>query len=56
VSTSGGHRVVHFGGEEIGASELIVAVGRKPRVDGLSLESVGLSPEVYLKALERLEL
>jgi pyruvate/2-oxoglutarate dehydrogenase complex dihydrolipoamide dehydrogenase (E3) component len=44
VSTSGGHRVVHFGGEEIGASELVVAVGRKPRVDGLSLESVGLSP------------
>jgi dihydrolipoamide dehydrogenase len=44
VSVHNGRRTVHFGHEEIGASELIVAVGRRPRLEGLSLEQGGIEP------------
>jgi pyruvate/2-oxoglutarate dehydrogenase complex dihydrolipoamide dehydrogenase (E3) component len=44
VTRRDGRRTVHFGGQEVQASELIVAVGRKPRVEDLSLERVGIDP------------
>jgi pyruvate/2-oxoglutarate dehydrogenase complex dihydrolipoamide dehydrogenase (E3) component len=37
------------GGDSISGSELLVAVGRKPRVDGIGLESVGIEPDGYLE-------
>jgi pyruvate/2-oxoglutarate dehydrogenase complex dihydrolipoamide dehydrogenase (E3) component len=42
VSASGGRRTVHFGDEQATAQELIVAVGRKPRIDALALDKVGI--------------
>jgi pyruvate/2-oxoglutarate dehydrogenase complex dihydrolipoamide dehydrogenase (E3) component len=44
VSASGGRRTVQFGDEQVSAVELIVAVGRRPRVDGLALDKVGIKP------------
>lgn len=44
VSASGGRRTVHFGDQQASARELIVAVGRRPRVDALALEKVGIEP------------
>jgi pyruvate/2-oxoglutarate dehydrogenase complex dihydrolipoamide dehydrogenase (E3) component len=44
VSTTGNGRTVRFGDQEISADELVVAVGRKPRLDGLSLERAGIEP------------
>ncbi len=37
-------RSVRFGGSELQAEELVVAVGRRPRVDGLALERAGIEP------------
>jgi dihydrolipoamide dehydrogenase len=37
-------RVQLEGGEEITASRLLVATGRRPRIDGLGLEKVGIEP------------
>ena len=43
VSRSGDDRVVHLeGGDEVRAQELLVATGRRPRVAGLGLESLGI--------------
>jgi dihydrolipoamide dehydrogenase len=46
VQRRNGDRVAHLGdGREIAARELIVATGRRPRVDGLGLETVGIQTE-----------
>jgi pyruvate/2-oxoglutarate dehydrogenase complex dihydrolipoamide dehydrogenase (E3) component len=44
VSASGNGRTVRFGDQEMGADELVVAVGRKPRLGELSLERAGIEP------------
>jgi dihydrolipoamide dehydrogenase len=44
VSAAGNGRTVRFADREITADELIVAVGRKPRLGELSLENVGIEP------------
>jgi pyruvate/2-oxoglutarate dehydrogenase complex dihydrolipoamide dehydrogenase (E3) component len=36
------------GGDTLGGSDLLVAVGRRPRVEGIGLESVGIEPDGYL--------
>jgi pyruvate/2-oxoglutarate dehydrogenase complex dihydrolipoamide dehydrogenase (E3) component len=36
------------GGDSLEGSDLLVAVGRRPRVDGIGLESVGIEPDGYL--------
>jgi pyruvate/2-oxoglutarate dehydrogenase complex dihydrolipoamide dehydrogenase (E3) component len=43
------------GGEEVRASELLVAVGRRPRVDGIGLESIGIEPDGYLEVNDQLQ-
>ena len=37
------------GGEPVSGERLLVAVGRRPRVDGIGLESVGIEPDGYLE-------
>ena len=37
------------GGDSLRGTELLVAVGRRPRVDGIGLESVGIEPDGYLE-------
>ena len=44
VSATGNGRTVCFGDQEISADELVVAVGRKPRLGELSLERAGIEP------------
>jgi pyruvate/2-oxoglutarate dehydrogenase complex dihydrolipoamide dehydrogenase (E3) component len=45
VSAADGSRSLHLAdGATIRARELIVAAGRRPRIDGLSLETVGIEP------------
>src|SRR5207248_11447823 len=44
VSTEDGRRVAVFGDRRVSADELIVAVGRRPRLDELSLERAGIEP------------
>jgi dihydrolipoamide dehydrogenase len=44
VSAADGRRTVHFAGRQVSARELVVAVGRKPRIDSLALEQVGIEP------------
>ncbi|OII66364.1 NAD(P)/FAD-dependent oxidoreductase [Streptomyces sp. CC77] len=39
-------RLTLDGGEELTSQQLLVATGRRPRLDGLGLESVGLDPAV----------
>ncbi len=47
--------VLEVGGDVVSASHLLVAVGRKPNLDDIGLETVGLSPEVgHLDTDERL--
>ncbi len=36
------------GGEEVSGTQLLVAVGRRPRLDGIGLESVGVEVDGYL--------
>jgi dihydrolipoamide dehydrogenase len=45
---------VEFGGDRVEAAEILVAVGRRPRVDGIGLESVGIEPEGSLATDDRL--
>jgi pyruvate/2-oxoglutarate dehydrogenase complex dihydrolipoamide dehydrogenase (E3) component len=46
VSASGHQRSVRLeDGSEVGAQELLVAIGRAPRVQGIGLESVGIEPD-----------
>jgi pyruvate/2-oxoglutarate dehydrogenase complex dihydrolipoamide dehydrogenase (E3) component len=40
----GGYRVRLSGGEEVRADELLVATGRRARVQGIGLETVGIEP------------
>jgi pyruvate/2-oxoglutarate dehydrogenase complex dihydrolipoamide dehydrogenase (E3) component len=42
------------GGGAVSASELLVAVGRRPRVEGIGLESVGIEPDGYLDVDDQL--
>ena len=42
------------GGGEISGSSLLVAVGRKPRVEGIGLESIGIEPDGYLAVDDRM--
>jgi pyruvate/2-oxoglutarate dehydrogenase complex dihydrolipoamide dehydrogenase (E3) component len=44
VSAGEGGRTAHFAGGQVSARELIVAVGRAPRVQALSLGRVGIKP------------
>jgi pyruvate/2-oxoglutarate dehydrogenase complex dihydrolipoamide dehydrogenase (E3) component len=37
------------GGDSVRGTELLVAVGRRPRVDGIGLETVGIEPDGYLE-------
>ena len=39
----GGSKAVHFGGESVASEELLVAVGRRPNVDGMGLEAQGIT-------------
>jgi pyruvate/2-oxoglutarate dehydrogenase complex dihydrolipoamide dehydrogenase (E3) component len=42
------------GGDELRGDELLVAVGRKPRTEGIGLETVGVEPGGYLETDEQL--
>ncbi len=50
VSAGERGRTVTFGDQEVSAEELVVAVGRQPRVDGLALERAGI--EVGKRGIE----
>jgi dihydrolipoamide dehydrogenase len=41
-------------GETLRGSEILVAIGRRPRVDGLGLESAGIEADGYLQTDDRL--
>ena len=48
VSTSNGHRAAKLNnGEQVSAVELLVAIGRTPRVEGIGLETVGIEPDPH---------
>jgi len=50
VHSDGEEIVVELeGGDSVSGSELLVAVGRKPRLDGLGLQSVGVETDGYLE-------
>jgi dihydrolipoamide dehydrogenase len=42
------------GGARVEAAEILVAVGRRPRVGGIGLESVGIEPKGFLETDDRL--
>jgi dihydrolipoamide dehydrogenase len=42
------------GGDEVAAVKLLVAVGRRARVEGIGLESVGIEPDGYLDVDDQL--
>ncbi len=42
-------------GEEVDVSQLLVAVGRRARVEGIGLESVGIEPDGYLDTNDQLQ-
>jgi dihydrolipoamide dehydrogenase len=44
VSADDGGRVAHFGEQQVSAQELIVAIGREPRIEELALERAGIEP------------
>jgi dihydrolipoamide dehydrogenase len=55
VSANGAGIVVELdSGDRVEAAELLVAVGRRPRVEGIGLESVGIEPKGFLEADDRL--
>ena len=55
VSASGAGIVVELdGGDQVEAAEILVAVGRRARVAGIGLESVGIAPEGFLETDDRL--
>ena len=43
VEVRDGLKVVHAGGEEFAAEEIVVGVGRRPNVEGLGLEEAGIA-------------
>jgi pyruvate/2-oxoglutarate dehydrogenase complex dihydrolipoamide dehydrogenase (E3) component len=54
VRANGGVTVTLEGGSEVSGEELLVAIGRRARTDGIGLESVGLEPEGFLETDDRL--
>jgi len=44
---AGAYRISLSDGQEISAAELLVATGRRPRVDGIGLETVGIEPGAH---------
>jgi pyruvate/2-oxoglutarate dehydrogenase complex dihydrolipoamide dehydrogenase (E3) component len=51
VRSDGGEISVRLGdGSFLSGDELLVAVGRRPQVEGLGLETVGIEPDGYVKA------
>ncbi len=44
VRADGGLKTAEFGDEEVSAEQLIVAIGREPRIEDLSLERAGIQP------------
>lgn len=44
VSRDGDYRLAHYDGGDVRAGQVVVAIGRTPRVQGLGLESVGIEP------------
>ncbi len=56
VSNAGPGIVVELGGgERVEASEILVAVGRRPRVEGIGLDSVGIEADGFLETDDRLQ-
>ena len=51
----GGVTVELEGGEEVSGSQLLVAVGRTARVEGIGLESVGIEPDGCLEVDDQLQ-
>jgi pyruvate/2-oxoglutarate dehydrogenase complex dihydrolipoamide dehydrogenase (E3) component len=49
VSANGGVSVALEGGWEVSGEELLVAIGRRARTDGIGLETVGLAPDGFLE-------
>jgi pyruvate/2-oxoglutarate dehydrogenase complex dihydrolipoamide dehydrogenase (E3) component len=49
VSRNGGFTVELDSGDPVEGEELLVAVGRRPRVDGIGLETAGIEPDGYLQ-------
>jgi pyruvate/2-oxoglutarate dehydrogenase complex dihydrolipoamide dehydrogenase (E3) component len=45
VEERDGQRIVNFGAHTVRCDEVVVATSRRPRVDGLGLETVGLEPD-----------
>jgi dihydrolipoamide dehydrogenase len=45
VEAREGQRIVRYGEHAVRCDELVVATSRRPRVDGLGLESVGIEPD-----------
>jgi pyruvate/2-oxoglutarate dehydrogenase complex dihydrolipoamide dehydrogenase (E3) component len=45
VEERDGQRIVHYGEHTVRCDEVVVATSRRPRVDGLGLETVGLEPD-----------
>jgi pyruvate/2-oxoglutarate dehydrogenase complex dihydrolipoamide dehydrogenase (E3) component len=44
VSRDGDYRLAHYDGGQVRARQVVVAIGRTPRLQGLGLESVGIQP------------
>jgi pyruvate/2-oxoglutarate dehydrogenase complex dihydrolipoamide dehydrogenase (E3) component len=54
VSANGGISVALEGGGEVSGEELLVAIGRRARTEGIGLETVGLEPDGFLEVDDRL--
>jgi pyruvate/2-oxoglutarate dehydrogenase complex dihydrolipoamide dehydrogenase (E3) component len=54
VRANGGVTVTLEGGSEVSGEELLVAIGRRARTDGIGLETVGLEPEGFIETDDRL--
>lgn len=55
VARANGNVVVELkGGDSVSGSQLLVAVGRRARVEGIGLESVGIEPHGFLEVDDRL--
>ena len=50
-----GATITRDGGTEVTGDELLVATGRKPRTEGIGLETVGLEPGRYIRVNDRLQ-
>jgi pyruvate/2-oxoglutarate dehydrogenase complex dihydrolipoamide dehydrogenase (E3) component len=54
ISANGGISVALEGGGEVSGEELLVAIGRRARTEGIGLETVGLEPDGFLEVDDRL--